>query len=89
MIPDEAVEAAAVAWVGEQVWQDCNEAWQADYMERARVILEAAAPHLTAAANGVGWNDALQYVYEEGYITRPQLEALELSSPYRKTDDAG
>ena len=30
------------------------------------------------------WADALQYVYEEGYITRPQLEALQESNPHRR-----
>jgi hypothetical protein len=51
VIPAEAVEAAAIAWVGEQVWQDCNEAWRADYLERAQVFLEAAAPHMLASVS--------------------------------------
>jgi len=41
-IPEAAVEAAAIAWVGEYVWQDCNHAWRADYLERTRIMLEAA-----------------------------------------------
>ena len=51
VIPVEAVEAAARTWVGRQVWQDCNEAWRADYLERVRAMLEAAAPYLNVHDN--------------------------------------
>lgn len=56
MIPEAAVEAAAVAWVGRQVWQDCDEAWKADYMERTRLALEAATPHLLSGAWDEGFD---------------------------------
>lgn len=35
------------------------------------------------AEKAAAWAGALQYVYEEGYITRPQMEALQQSNPYR------
>jgi hypothetical protein len=44
--------------------------------------LKAAAPHMQAGA----WGDGLQYAYEEGHLTRPQLEALQAANPHRSAN---
>jgi hypothetical protein len=50
ILPEEAVEAAAKAWVGEHAWQDSEDSHRADYMRNARELLEAAAPYIIAPA---------------------------------------
>jgi hypothetical protein len=64
-IPDEAVEAAARALAERS---RCPEEWQW-YLSEARTALEAAAPHLMAAA----WDEAIDWTPEH----RP-------ANPYRK-----
>lgn len=47
--------------------------------EDSRAVEAAHRETLQATA----WSEALQYAHEEGYFTRPQLEALQESNPYR------
>jgi len=61
-VPPAAIEAgsrAAYAHVSpqhahDQGWDELPPAWQRNYRNEARAILEAAAPHLMAAAWGEG-----------------------------------
>lgn len=76
MIPKRAIEAATLKLVQ---LKDDSGGLLTNY-EWARVILAAAAPHMQAGA----WGDGLQYAYEEGYLARPQLEALQESNPHRR-----
>ena len=69
MIPAGAVTAAAKAWVGEHVWRDSEEAHQGTYMRNARVILEAAAPHMREDKRGDG-------DYRPGWDDRKTLSSL-------------
>ena len=52
MIPDEAIEAAALSsleWdYGVADWAMVDERTKANYLDKARAALEAAAPHLMA-----------------------------------------
>ena len=74
MIPDEAVEAAA-----KYLTEKFN--WNGELVPAtAREVLEAAAPHLMAAAwgegYGAGWNDCLLELENGG--------AKMSANPYRK-----
>ena len=42
--------------------------------------IEAIPPHILAGV----WNDAMQYAYEEFFVTRPQLESLIAANPHRR-----
>ena len=83
MIPEAAVEAAAIAWVGGQVWQDCDEAWRADYLKRTRASLEAAAPHMIQAAKAGAWDEGHLMGWSEATANElPERESL-WRNPYR------
>ena len=84
MIPEAAVEAAAIAWVGEYVWQDCNHAWQADYLERTRTILEGAASHMLGESASA-WHDAVSEAYVDGALSADQAAVMYNTNPYRPT----
>lgn len=47
-IPEAAVEAAAIEWVGKHNWENCKPEWKIDYSTRAHAGLMAAAPHMLA-----------------------------------------
>jgi hypothetical protein len=72
-ISDEAVEAAA-KYLGERFF------WNGPLLpEVAREVLEAAAPHLMAAA----WDEAMQDADDEGYLYAHQSDAMKARNPYR------
>jgi len=72
MIPDEAVEAAA-----KYLTEKFN--WNGELVPAtAREVLEAAAPHLMAAA----WDEG----YEQADYDAPH--AIKSDNPYRKATDA-
>lgn len=52
MIPDEAVEAAAIALAqcGSDMWERQDRRFKSRWRSDARIALEAAAPHLMATA---------------------------------------
>ena len=54
VIPEAAVEAAAIAFASDAdpwgVWAEQSESYRKFYRNRARPILEAAAPHIAARA---------------------------------------
>lgn len=92
MIPDQAVEAAWKVYLsstrdGLDVISNMLEAAAPHMLAQPLagagfgLIRELDRRELGAAA----WSDALQYVYEEGYITRAQQAVLEVSNPHRPT----
>lgn len=91
MIPDEAVEAAAVgissALFRNEDWASLGEESRNQFRRDARAALEAAAPHLMAAASSA-WHDAVSEVYVEGAISGAAADVLYARNPYRKADDA-
>ena len=66
-IPDEAVEAAALALLerdyGVRDWSIVTEQVKGNYLDEARTALEAAAPHLMAQA----WDEGERVGFEESF----------------------
>lgn len=88
MIPEAAVEALARLLAEEDLFADpTGDGWNANtdssdhFMPgsrvRARVYLEAAAPHMLAEAweDGLGYGTRGQIRYEEDFITNPYRPA--------------
>lgn len=82
MIPDEAVEAAAWALDPQTMGSGgaLAEKFKEETRAEARRILEAAAPHLMAAA----WDEGL----EVGLVSAVRIDSAPDTNPYRKPDDA-
>lgn len=78
MIPAEAAEAVAIAWVGEREWQAHSEAWRLDRLEDVGQILEAAASHI-AAAKAESWDEGVQA--QKAWTWNDDMEPL--TNPYK------
>lgn len=75
-IPDEAVEAAAKAaynMTHRTQWVQLSVGYKRELMVPARAALEAATPHMLAAAwdegCGAGWNDCLLDMQKRGILS--------------------
>ena len=82
MIPDEAVEAAARAAAKDEDasnWDNEPQYYRNGWLNRMQVALEAAAPHLMAAAWDEGGRAAI-----ERENTYGREEKAKFSNPYRK-----
>ena len=82
MIPDEAVEAAAKKLYqagGLVVWDSEDESIRNYFRRNARSALEAAAPHLMAAAWDEGGIAAIEREHAYG-----REEKAKFSNPYKK-----
>jgi hypothetical protein len=96
VIPDEAVEAAAPllykvaadyaydsdGW--ETVAEEQRELWRAD----ARRILEAAAPHLTRAAQAQAWDEGWEAGSSDETDSYNGPAAVTTPNPYKKDEEA-
>ena len=82
VIPDEAVEAAArvLCGVTADMWKDQPTRIKDKYRWEAIAALEAAAPHLMAAA----WDEGL----EVGLVSAVRIDSAPDANPYRKDPDA-
>jgi hypothetical protein len=89
VIPESAVEAAgrALAQPAPYSFDSYPQYW----MERARAALEAAAPHLMAAAFEQGQKSGMRHrarILAAEEIGRPDLPGPLSPNPYRKPTDA-
>ena len=90
MIPDEAVEAAARVML-DKLYSDKTLKVDDEDRDIMRAALEAAAPHLMAAAFEQGQKSGLRHVdrlVAAARIGREDLPGPLSPNPYRKHDDA-
>jgi len=81
VIPEAVVEAAAKAYVGpgDTAWGDLTPMVRRIRIQKMRAALEAAAPHMLAAA----WDEAIQLADDEGCLLYHQAKGLKAANPYR------
>jgi hypothetical protein len=88
VIPDEAVEAAAVgissALFRNKEWARLDEEARQQFRRDARAALESAAPHLLAQ----GWDEAVTTLYMGNAINQDHMKTMWTQNPYRKPTDA-
>lgn len=79
MIPDDAVEAAAMV-LCEQLWDNAHEKQRAYARDEAREALETAAPHMLADC----WDAAFNAGRDRGeWEAAPVTEEPTFANPYR------
>jgi len=90
VIPDEAVEAAARAlWdvdrqQTDKPYEDCRDATKRHLRREVRAVLEAAAPHLTRAAQFDAWNEGYKAGEIDGAYQLNGHEEPDQRNPYRQ-----